>query len=259
MSLRAVLFDLDDTLIAEEQFARASMRSAAELVPGTRPEQVEEVILTNARALWRAGQHHHVAQELGIASWEGLWASFEGCHQRLDGLAAWAPTYRAQTWQAVLAELGTDEPGLAEGMAKAYEEAQRSGHPLLEGAAAAVHAAGERWRLGLLTNGPPDIQRLKLDQTGLASCFDAVVISGEVGVGKPSPEVFGLLVETLGVRPDEAVMVGDSWERDVEGALYAGLRPIWVAGRRPLPEPNPNVRVIPSIRVLLAVLDEMRS
>lgn len=252
------MLDLDDTLIAEEQFARASMRSTAGLVPGVRPEQVEELILTKARSVWRAGPHHHVAQELGIASWEGLWASFEGRHRRLDGLATWVPTYRSQAWLAVVAELGTHEPGLAEDMARSYEEAQRSGHPLLDGAAAAVRAAGERWRLGLLTNGPPDIQRLKLDQTGLASCFDAVVISGEVGVGKPSPEAFGLLVEALGVRPEEAVMVGDSWQRDVEGALCAGVRPIWVAGGRPLPESNPNVRIIPSIGVLLAALDEMR-
>lgn len=82
-----------------------------------------------------------------------------------------------------------------------------------------------------------------------------MVISGESGVGKPSPAAFHLVLAALGVRPEEAVMVGDSRERDVEGALAAGIRPIWVAGGRPAPEPERRVAAIPSIRALGPLLE----
>lgn len=139
-------------------------------------------------------------------------------------------------------------------MAAAYEKAQRAGHPLLDGAAETVRACGGRFRLALLTNGPPDIQRLKLAQSGLESSFHAVAVSGESGVGKPAPEAFGLVLGALGVDAEEAIMVGDSWDRDVNGALSAGIRPIWVTQGRPLPQLNPNVEVISSISELVASL-----
>lgn len=248
MGWRAVIFDLDDTLIVEEAVARASLRSAAELVPGVDPDRAADVVLDAARRAWRSGPHYPLAVELGIASWEGLWSQFVGCHPRLDGLAEWAPSYRHQAWDSALASLGAGEDSdLASAMAETYEQAQRTGHPLKDGAAEAVRHAQGNFRLGLLTNGPADIQRLKLDQAGLAQCFEAVVISGEVGVGKPAPQAFRLLLDALDVRPEEAVMVGDSWDRDVNGALASGVSAVWIGGGRPVPEVRPGVTVLHSV------------
>lgn len=254
MALQAVILDLDDTLIVEEATARASLRSTARLLPGLEPARVEEMVLAAARSVWRTGPYHGLAPELGIASWEGLWSRFEGCHPRLAGLAAWAPTYRSQAWRAALAQLGVDDPDLAEAMADAYETAQRAGHPLIDGAAQAVQALSASFRLGLLTNGPSDIQRLKLAGTGLASAFETVVVSGEAGVGKPAPDAFRLVLDGLHVGPSEAVMVGDSWERDVAGAQAVGIRPVWISGGRPAPEADPAVTVVESIGEIIGAL-----
>ena len=248
--MRAVIFDLDNTLIVEEAVARASLRAAAAVCPGLDPGRAEQVTLARARRSWRAGPHHRLCLDLGFASWEGLWSSFAGCHPSVDELREWAPGYREETWQAAVSELGVGEPGLASAMAEAYVDAQRGGHPLIDGAAATVRKLAGRIRLGLLTNGPADIQRLKLDQSGLADCFDAVVVSGEVGVGKPSAEAFGRVLDALSVGPDDAVMVGDSWERDVRGAVSAGITPIWVAAGRAVPETLAGVRVISSVGAL---------
>jgi putative hydrolase of the HAD superfamily len=260
MRFGAVIFDLDDTLIEEAAVARASVRSAARLLPGVDVDRAEDVILSTARGLWRAGPYHRVAVALGIASWEGLWASFEGCHPSLDGLAAWAPTYRREAWEAATGELYRPDPERALAMGSAYEAAQRAGHRLLDGAAEAVRsAAAAGYRLGLLTNGPADIQRLKLDQTGLGSYFDTVVISGEEGTGKPSPEAFNLVLDALEVLPQQAVMVGDSWERDVRGATASGIGAIWIAAGRPLPDGESRVTAIPSIGALASELDRPTS
>lgn len=235
MRLPAVIFDLDDTLIVEEEVARASLRKAASMIPGyPSGPGTEEAVLDAVRQVWRSGPHHRLCLELGIASWEGLWASFEGCHERLEALRAWIPTYRTQAWRRVLGLFGVEDPELVGLVDHTYRACQRSGHRLVDGADELIRSLAGRRSLGLLTNGPPDIQRLKLGRSGLAECFDQVVISGETGIGKPDPRVFLLAAERLGTEPGDTIMVGDSWERDVVGAVRAGMRAVWLSwGRVP--------------------------
>ena len=80
--------------------------------------------------------------------------------------------------------------------------------------------------MALLTNGAACLQREKLTASGLAARFDAVVVSADVGVGKPDPSVFRHTLSLLGA--DEGVMIGDSLERDIDGALAAGLGAVWI-------------------------------
>jgi putative hydrolase of the HAD superfamily len=82
--------------------------------------------------------------------------------------------------------------------------------------------------LALLTNGAPDLQREKIAASGLESFFKAIAVSGEHGIGKPKPEIFHRLLSELGVSPGEAIMVGNSLERDIAGARNAGIRSIWI-------------------------------
>jgi putative hydrolase of the HAD superfamily len=78
-------------------------------------------------------------------------------------------------------------------------------------------------KIALLTNGAPDLQREKIAASGLGKHFDAIAVSGERGIGKPRPEIFHMLLKELGVEPESAVMLGNSLERDIAGALNAGL------------------------------------
>jgi phosphoserine phosphatase len=249
----AVIFDLDDTLIIEAAQARTSLVEVARLLPGEDPHRVEAVVLATATELWRAGPWAGLCQELGIASWEGLWSTFEGNDGRLDGLGDWARTYRPEVWRRALVALGVDDGdgALAGALADSYVDQQRQGHPLIDGAAAYVRGLAEgdgdtpgRTRLGLLTNGPSDIQRCKFEGTGLADCFDFVVVSGEVGIGKPDPAIFAHALEGLGTSASTTVMVGDSWERDVLGALGVGMTAVWVADGRAAPDNRPGVSVV---------------
>ncbi len=105
-----------------------------------------------------------------------------------------------------------------------------------------------------MTNGPSDIQRLKLQASGLAPQFESLAISGELGVGKPEPAAFAEILRRLDTEPHHAVMVGDSWARDIEGALAAGHPPVWIASGRPVPAPQEGVTVIESIAELAEAL-----
>jgi HAD superfamily hydrolase (TIGR01549 family) len=239
--LRAVLLDLDDTLIVEEAHAHAQVRATAQMA-GVEPDVWENILFRTAREAWHASDHHPACADLGISSWEGLWATFSGAHPRIEPLRDFVDSYREQVWTASLETAGRDLL-LAEALSRQYILGQRSGHPLADGAGDLVRRAVSLGPVALVTNGPPDIQRLKLEQTGLADHFSAVVISGELGLGKPDPEVFLHAAGSLGVRPQEAVMVGDSWERDIEGALGAGLSAIWISHGREAPRSDPRVEV----------------
>ncbi|MER7010116.1 HAD family hydrolase [Saccharopolyspora sp. NPDC000359] len=83
-------------------------------------------------------------------------------------------------------------------------------------------------RLAVITNAPSAYQRKKIAAVGLADTFDALVISGEVGVAKPDPRIFHTACDALGLRPDEVAHVGDRLDTDAQGAARAGLHGIWL-------------------------------
>ena len=97
VAISAVIFDLDDTLIQEEDTARASYHEVARRLSVENPEGWR-VIRDAVRAVWRGGPHYDPCLSLGVASWEGLWATFEGNHPILDGVRSWAPEYRRDAW-----------------------------------------------------------------------------------------------------------------------------------------------------------------
>jgi putative hydrolase of the HAD superfamily len=87
---------------------------------------------------------------------------------------------------------------------------------------------GEEYTLGLLSNftHAPAAREI-LARTGLASCFDSILISGELGYRKPHPFVFEELTRKLGTEKENILFTGDDPEPDIIGALKAGLHPVW--------------------------------
>jgi len=82
--------------------------------------------------------------------------------------------------------------------------------------------------LGIVTNGNPQQQRRKLRTLGLREHFKEVLISSEFGAAKPAPGIFLEASRRLWAIPGECIVVGDSWEHDVQGALRAGMQPVWL-------------------------------
>ena len=235
----------------------ASFREALDILPGLEPETDEANALEAVRSVWRAGADYPLCASLGFASWEGLWSTFMGNHPSLGGLVAWAPTYRIEAWRAVGAAFGIDDPQLLDEAAATFESAQRRGHPVIEGMHDVLDAVADRHPVGLITNGPSDIQRLKLEQAALTGAFGWEVLSGELGMGKPEPAVFLGLLDGLGADPEDSVMVGDSWERDVLGGLGAGMAAVWIADGRPVPDQLDRVVAVDSVLELPAALERL--
>jgi putative hydrolase of the HAD superfamily len=222
---RALLFDLDDTLVLEEPAAVAAFEATARAVPGVDSARLAVTARSHARTLWYAAPTHPFCRAIGISSWEGLWCRFEGDGEELAALRAWAPAYRREAWAHALADQGIDDPALATELGERFAAERRARHHTFEDVPAALDALAGR-PMALVTNGASCLQREKLAASGLGARFGAVVVSGDLGIGKPDGAIFQHALALLGA--DEGVMVGDSLDRDIDGALAAGLDAIWI-------------------------------
>ena len=99
---------------------------------------------------------------------------------------------------------------------------------VLPGAAEVVRALAKRYPLTIISNGFKEVQYYKFAHSGLADCFTHTLISEEVGINKPQPEIFRIALRLNGVNADEAVMIGDSYSSDIAGAKAAGIDQIWL-------------------------------
>lgn len=252
----ALLIDLDDTLIVEGQAAAAAFAATARfaaVVHDLDPAALTAAVRTRARELFRGFELYPYCDRVGISSSEAMWCRFDGDGEETAALRAWMPEYRREAWARALADQGVVDGGLAEELGDLFGRERRRRHANEPGAEACLRELRATHALALVTNGASSLQREKLEASGLEPCFDAVIVSGELGTGKPDPAIFHHALEQLDHDGAQAVMVGDNLRRDVEGALAAGLRAVWVdrEGAGGAPEGVPAIRTIAELPTTL--------
>jgi putative hydrolase of the HAD superfamily len=207
---RAILFDLDDTLIRayaqpEEAWTRLLHIFAAHL-DAHDPAEIERIrvaIMGEARAFWN--------DRAEAAKW------------RLDIAGA-----RRLSVRRGLAALGRPDDPLADRIADAFTEMRRQEYRLYPDAHATVDALRDAGvKLALITNGAGVTQRAKIERFDLEHRFHHIQIEGEFGQGKPEPAVYRHALEKLNVAPADCWMVGDNYEWEVVAPQSLGICGIW--------------------------------
>lgn len=201
MDLEAILFDVDDTLFDRIGAQRATLdlltAEFADLFAGLDQETLLEAFLESDRLT----VHAFNAQE-----------SCESTRTR-----------RSRLFLEMLG-LGSETVGP---MTSFYvREYPHVGRPV-PGARVVLEALAGRFRLGVVSDGLPDVQYRKLETLGVRHLFEVIVLSGELNIWKPDARIFAQAVGALGCSPAACLYVGDSYERDVVGARNAGLRACW--------------------------------
>ena len=113
-----------------------------------------------------------------------------------------------------------------------------------------------RVRMGIVTNGPDDIQNAKVESLGLWPYMGAVIISRAVGLSKPDERIFRVALAALEVKPDEAWFVGDNPVSDILGASAAGLTPVWIRSTHTWPQEHRQPRYqIDSLNELIPLIE----
>ena len=231
MPVRAVLLDLDNTLLLEDEATRSAVRRTSERA-GRRvhadPGVISSAAAGAAEELFGSAPVFRYAEEVGIWWGEALWGDFAGDAPGLRALRAFVPGFRQAVWTTALAAAGIEDPALARDLASAHAEDRRSDWAVDPAAVRTLDTLAARYRLALVTNGAPAVQRAKLAGANIRSRFAAVIVSAELGIGKPDRRIFEAALRAIGAAAGDAVMVGDSIERDIVGARGAGLRTIWI-------------------------------
>ena len=231
MAIRGILFDLDFTLVDNDVGWRELWPPVAarfaERFPGFDPEEFE------SRSYEFADRHY----ELLLAG-EIDYDTYRRDYVR-HGLEPWGE--------------------LDDELFAAYSDARTRSVDLIElfeDAVETIRSLRARGlKIGILTNGPSELQRRKLRRIGIEGEVDAVAVSEEIGASKPDRRAYERAVAMLGLQPAEVAMVGDHVVNDVAGALAAGLAAaVWVE-RRPgeLPEGAQLARELAEVPTLLGI------
>lgn len=227
--IQAVFFDFDDTLDTRDTAFRAGLSAFLRYYY---PSLTEQEILSRREEMF-AFQRGHYGQ---IIHYRDM------LHHFLEKWPAEKPT-----------DVETSLLRLLRAFAAAGQP-----HPDVYATLTALRQRG--YLVGVLTNGTPRTQSLKIDHSGLRPYVDLVVLAGEEGIQKPDTRVFRLAAARLGVPPTACVFVGDHPQNDLEGARQAGFIPIRKdAGldpdhpihRLPMPEDIPTIGRISEVLSLL--------
>ncbi|MCW5934554.1 MAG: HAD family hydrolase [Fimbriimonadia bacterium] len=232
--IKAVAFDLDDTLCAYMESAIRARREAFQKL--VLPHTPETDLMTVDRVYKRA-----------------FWEMMDACQSepwRSRYLKSGEPS-RTETMRRMLLALGIENPNLAYEVSMAYAEARDDYLRLFEDALPVLQALKTRFPLGLITNGPAEEQRREIAVLGIEPFFDVVMIEGEFGIGKPDPRIFHSLSAHLQKYSEEILFVGNSWNHDIAGALAAGFQAAWInRENEPPPEGSEQALVISGLNEL---------
>jgi FMN hydrolase / 5-amino-6-(5-phospho-D-ribitylamino)uracil phosphatase len=229
---KAVLFDLDDT-ICDYAAARQSRLRRAFTLTHDRSIQPRSRIDLDRMIAESIQMHPH-----GADHFEELFARF--------GVADAGAARAAANWYRTNRFHGLC---LFPGVERVFSQVRE--------AVSCADPKADR-PIGIVTNGPTEVQRAKLELLGIDRLVDFVVVSEEFGLAKPDPAIFCEALRLAGVRPEEAIFVGDSVEFDMAGARAAGIPTVWVnRQRRPWTEPGPaptrQIRALEDLPKLLGV------
>jgi len=85
-----------------------------------------------------------------------------------------------------------------------------------------------KYPLTIVSNGFREVQYYKFAHSGLERYLTHTLISDEIGINKPQPELFRIALARNGLQADEVIMIGDSYSSDIQGAKNAGIDQLWI-------------------------------
>lgn len=230
--LKAIIFDLDDTLLWDHKSVSEAFKSTcAKVIEKYEidPVQLEENVRKHAEALYPTYETYDFVSNIGIGTFEGMWGDFEDEGEEFRKLRETVPVYRKQAWLKGLQDLDIEDEALAEELAKVFPQERKKHIFLYDETLDVLNELKDKYKLLMLTNGSPHLQHTKLALSPeLAPYFDHIVISGEFGAGKPSVEIFNYALGLLEVEKNEVVMIGDNPLTDILGASQIGIDSIWI-------------------------------
>ncbi len=260
MTIKAILFDLDDTLLWDKKSVQAAFLKTCKLAEeryNISAERLEEAVRKEARALYEGYDTYAFTKMIGINPFEGLWGEFLEEHDSFPKMRELIPVYQKEAWTKGLLTLGIHDHNFGEELAKAFPENRKKSPYVFEETFSVLDQLKEKYSLLLLTNGSPHLQNTKLSITPeISPYFDYIVISGDFGRGKPDPSIFEHAVSLVGVDKSECLMVGDNLMTDILGANRTGIKSVWINRENVINQEVQPTYEIHHLQELFSILDQ---
>ena len=238
MRVEALLFDFDGTLLDSANGNRDALEATCREVVATFPSlDAHQLLEANAEA------------------WVRYWPEVE--QGWALGTVDSADVSR-EVWRRALSACGCDDAAVTRAVCEIYFRHRSRSLRLFPEVPEVLRQLDHEYSLALVTNGASDAQRETLRQLGIEKAFDALAISGELGVAKPDPAIFEAVLRELNVKREQAWHIGNDAVGDVAGARHAGLTAVWLnrdRARWPKGEsaPDHEITSLSELRKLLAV------
>jgi len=217
--ISSVVFDFDDTLFDHRHSSREGLRSVWKRYTCFHEMTLEELEEEHSEILEQIHFSHVLFGKMTIEE------------------------ARAERFKFLFLNRGIEvDYNTAENAAEIYRMAYQKNRRRSEGAEEILKLFKKNYKLAIVTNNLISEQEEKLEYLGLTKYIDLMVTSEEARVPKPDPQIFNLLFAKLKVKPEETVMIGDSWEHDIMGAHNAGMKCIWLNHNK-IPCPDPAVAI----------------
>lgn len=170
-------------------------------------------------------------QDLGLAAPDIFIETYTRNNHRL-----WAEYHLGKITKEVLREarfkhtfleLGLDEAAIPAGFEEAYVQLGPTKTNLFPEVHETLKYLSGKYPLYVISNGFKESAEMKIRLCNLSQYFKHVFISEVIGVNKPDPQIFEYALQTAGAQKQESLMIGDSLEADVYGALNFGIDAIY--------------------------------
>ncbi len=233
MMIKAIIFDLDDTLLWDKKSVKESFRAVcleAEEKTGVFHEVFEETVREEARQLYSKLDIFPFTKKIGINPFEGLWGTFtDKTDIGFRQMNAVIFDYQQNAWTNALRKHDIFDESYGKYLAERFRYFRKKLPFLYEDTMDVLIELKKDYRLFLLTNGSPTLQNEKLEMSPqLVPFFEYILVSGAFGVGKPDPSIFEHALRLLSVTKEEAIMIGDNLNTDILGSNRVGMKNIWI-------------------------------
>lgn len=202
--MKAILFDLDDTLFDHKHSRRMGLKALRRAYPPLLRASIGEL----------EREHQKILDSTYQAVLDGKMTPQEGVTQRVALLC--------NHYGVVLSKAECEEA------ARIYDEEYNHNRRAVPGGVELIRSFAGRMKIGLVTNGMVEVQMDKLRICGLDGLFNCIIISEAVKHRKPDVKIFEAALKALMVSPEDAIFVGDSWANDIVPAASLGMRAVWL-------------------------------
>ncbi|MCO5567107.1 hypothetical protein L7F22_020792 [Adiantum nelumboides] len=205
MEVKAVFFDMDDTLVPSHAADACALLAVARLLASHIPH-IDHQAVIDAFLLLFFSQPWDPLHQIDVTEW------------------------RSQLWNRALLCQNIDDMNLAKDMQTTFDAERLRVFRWANGVEALVRRLqSQGYKTGIITNGHSKIQRAKLKACRAEDLFSLILVGGEQPDEKPHKDIFLKACKMAGCEPDKAIFVGDTLKTDIQGGLNAGfLATVWI-------------------------------